>query len=409
MKKKKIAIIGAGILGSSCAYYLSKNSDFEVFLIDRYSVGSGAASWAASLLTQVRKDLATMALVQETYRTIEQLSKELGNPLGERRIGSLQVVSSDTSYASIKALENVGNEFKLNKQWISPDAVKQKLPWMDTSKVKDSLFYPDDMFLDAHVLAYAYAQVAKQRGATIIQYKDVKEIEVKDNKVKQIIFENDERLVVDVVVDAAGAWSNILSIPHGIQLPYSPVRSLYWITKTDERLFPANQPMTVIPDAMVYTKPETGALLFGIRDKASKAFDPRELPKDLNGFEYISAEEQQNILLDEGKLFMEFFPELEETGIAHYEAGFSTYTADSKFILGKSERINDFYFATGCEGTGVAISGGFGRIIAELISDKTPFLNIEAYHPERFGSFNLYTTDFLQKCSDSRSNKRDGV
>ncbi len=404
---KKIAIIGGGTLGASCAYYLSKHNDCEVYLIDRNTIGSGATSWAASLLTQVRKNPATVALVQETYKAVAELENNLGE-LGARRVGSMQIVSSENSLNATKKLEEIGKEFNLASEWQSPDQVKQHIPWMNKDMVSEALFYPDDMFLDAQVLASSYAKIAKANGATLMQYTEVKDIVTENNRISHLLLDNGDKLDVDFVVDAAGAWSNVLSEPLSAPVPYAPVRSLYWITKVDETRFPQNQPMTVISDARAYTRPETGALLFGIRDSESKAFSPKDLPKDLNGFPYITDERQWDILLEEGKDFLKFFPGFEDIGIAHYIAGFSTYTSDSQFIVGRSEQVEGLYFATGCVGAGVAVSGGYGRIVAEQIMEQETYIDASQFAPDRKGQFDPYSEEFLMDCSNSRSNKRDG-
>ena len=44
---KKVAIIGAGIVGATAAYYLSKESDLEVTVFDH---GQGQATKALSLI-----------------------------------------------------------------------------------------------------------------------------------------------------------------------------------------------------------------------------------------------------------------------------------------------------------------------------------------------------------------------
>ncbi len=405
---KTVAVIGAGTLGAACAYYLSKQENTKVILIDRGSVGSGATSWAASLLTTVRSKTNVVPLVQETYRSFLSLEKELGISLGARQVGSLQIVASEKSQASINRLDEIADDHGLPRQWLTPAQIKNKLPWMNTSSVDSGLYFPNDVFLDAHVLANAFANAARKNGATIRQFTDVEKVFTRSGRVIGLKLWKKERLKVNTVIDAAGAWSNLLSVPLNLPLPYAPVRSIYWITSVDEKRFPSTQPMTVIPDAQAYTRPETGALLFGIRDKESAAFNPKELPRVLDGFKFIEEERQWDILWNEGRNFLKFFPGLEEVEIAHTITGFSTYTSDSNFILGPVKELEGFYVATGCVGAGVAMSGGFGRAMAEYISGAEPFTNVEAHRPDRMGEFDAYSDEFLAQCSASRSNKRDG-
>lgn len=71
-----------GTIGAATAYYLSKQQIGKVALFDKGTIGGGAASWAASLLTQVRAKTDTIPLVQESYRAIEALEAEFRRQTG---------------------------------------------------------------------------------------------------------------------------------------------------------------------------------------------------------------------------------------------------------------------------------------------------------------------------------------
>lgn len=402
-----VVVIGAGTIGSAAAYYLSRQSVGKVALFDKGDIGGGAASWAASLLTQVRAKTETIPLVQETYRAIAALEAQLGESLGARRVGSLQIAASDKTAASIEGLVDVANRFAIRNQWVDAATVQDMLPWYDAGKMQKASFMPDDVFLDAFVLANAYARAAKLNGASVFAHTAVQEI-CAENGVVSGIKTKDGFIPARFVVDAAGGWSNLLSMPHQVPLAMTPVRSIYWITKADPALFPAEQPMTVLPDAMAYTRPETGGLLFGIRDRESNYVNPKALPETYNGRQFIEESKHWEILLDEGRAFRSFFPSFDDVQIAHCITGVSTYTPDSRFVIGESPRLSGFYGATGCVGAGVAMSAGFGRIVSELIAGKVPYTDIAPFALDRLGDFDPFSEAFMASCSAARSNKKDG-
>ena len=47
MSKKRIGIVGGGIIGTSIAYHLSQNEDAEVFLFEKNTLGSGTTAKSA--------------------------------------------------------------------------------------------------------------------------------------------------------------------------------------------------------------------------------------------------------------------------------------------------------------------------------------------------------------------------
>lgn len=402
-----VIVIGSGTIGGATAYYLSKQKNAKVALFDKGEIGSGAASWAASLLTQVRSKTESIPLVKETYRALLELEAQLGESLGDRKVGSLQIVGSDKTAASIESLVAIADQYGINNHWVDSPEVKKMLPWINEERVQKASFMPDDVFLDAYVLANAYVRAARQNGVEVFSNTEITEIVVENGAISGVKTK-DTFYPAAKVVDAAGAWSNLLSAPHRIALPMAPVRSIYWITKADAVLFPAGQPMTVIPDAMAYSRPESGGLLFGIRDKESPYVNPKLLPETYNGKQFIEADKHWQILEEEGGPFREFFPGLDDVGIVHCITGVSTYTPDSRFVLGAYPGLSGFYAATGCVGAGVAMSAGFGRAVSELVNEQEPFTDISAFEPRRLGDFDPFDEAFMASCSAARSNKKDG-
>ena len=266
---------------------------------------------------------------------------------------------------------------------------------------------PDDAFMDAYVLANAFVLAAKKYGAEIIQYTNVEGLITEGSNVLGVKTK-EGNIESDFVVDAAGAWSNLLSLQAGIGLPMTPVRSNYWITSANPELFSRQQPIVILPDASAYTRPESGALLFGLRESKSVHFDPRNLPEDLTGHVFGDPEDQWNILIEQGGRLQRFFPKFEEIQIQHYIAGVSTYTPDGMFVLGGLPETKGFLAATGCSGAGVAVSGGMGRIISEMVMGVDTFCDVEPFRIDRFGIVDPLSQEFRQHCADARSNKKSG-
>ena len=402
-----MVIIGGGTIGTAVAYYVSKLGNAEVTLVDRNSIGSGNTSLAASLVTLARSKKSIIPLVIETISAIKEMETRFNEPSGAMTVGSIHVAASDTSEKSIRKLMHIANEFQLNCEWLSPSQIKEKLPWLNIEKVKGGAFMKDDCYLESTVLATNFAKGAKIQGATIKQYTNVEGILTKDGKVKGVDTAVGS-IPCDVVVDAAGAWSNLLSMQVGEAIPMAPVRSMYWISGKRPDLFNPTQPMAIFPDASAYCRPDGTALLFGIRDKRAVQFNPRELPDNMNGFHMVDEDEHWDILVQEGDGLNEFLPELPEMEIAHCIAGISTYTPDASLTLGTAEHIEGLYIATGCSGAGVATSGGYGRLIAELIYKKPLFTDIADFDLGRFGPIDPFALGFRQRCANARSQKKEG-
>ncbi len=400
-------VIGAGTIGSSTAWHLAKRGLKKVVLIDRNTIGSGNTSKAASLMTLVRTKEELIPLIQETYRNIDEIELLTGEKTGKNTVGTLHIASSEESVSNLEIIVAIANKHHIKNKEISLEEVKSKVPWLDTSTIQKTSFMQEDAYVDAYLLANAFAKAAKLEGATIMQNTEVLELLSENNEIRGV--KTSKGIIISpVVIDAAGSWSNLLSLQLNIPIPMAPVRSIYWITENIDTLFPKNHPMIVMPDAMAYSRPENGALLFGLREENSPHFHPNELNPKPNTDFLGPKNDAWDILENYGKDFINYFPKFEETGMKNCITGISTYTPDGYYTLGAFPNFKGFYAATGCAGCGVAGSGGIGRLVAEMVMEIPLFAEAAVFSIDRFTDFDPLSEQFRQLCSDSRSKKKDG-
>lgn len=405
-KMPKVVVIGAGTIGCAITYYLAKKGA-DVTLVERNTIGSGNTSLAASLLTKIRSKTQIIPLVEETYLAIGEIEKELGNNLHLQQVGTLHVAATQASVNALEQLISIADDFKIDHREVGSTEMEKMVPWLKTDEILKASYMPGDAFADAYVLANAFVMAAKKYGAKVLQSTNVEGLIIDRGDVGGVKTKKGN-ISADFVVDAAGAWSNLIAQHAGIGLPMTPVRSNYWITSPNPILFPRNQPIVILPDASAYTRPEAGALLFGLRESKSVHFDPRNLPEDLTGHVFGDPEDCWNILLEQSASFQQFFPGFDEIEVQHYIAGVSTYTPDGMFVLGGVPGVKGFLAATGCSGAGVAVSGGMGRAISEIIMGEAVFCDTNPFRIDRFGSLDPFDRSFMQRCADARSVKKSG-
>lgn len=400
-------VIGAGTIGSATAWHLAKRGLKNVVLIERNTIGSGNTSKAASLMTLVRTKEELIPLIQETYKNIEEIETYTGEKTGKNKVGTLHIASSEEAVLNLEKIVAIANKHNIKNKEISKDEVKKRVPWIETSSIIKTSFMEDDSYVDAYLLANAFAKAAKMQGAKIMQNTEVLELLSENNEIKGV--KTTKGIIMSpIVIDAAGSWSNLLSLQLNIPIPMAPVRSIYWITETIDSLFPKNHPMVVLPDAMAYSRPENGALLFGLREENSPHFHPNELNPNPNSDFLGPKNDAWDIIENYGKDFINYFPKFEEIGIKNCITGISTYTPDGYYTVGPFPNFKGFYSATGCAGAGVAGSGGIGRLVAEMALNIPLYADSEVFRIDRLTEFDPLSVSFRQRCADTRSKKKDG-
>jgi sarcosine oxidase, subunit beta len=401
-----IVVVGGGVLGLAAAWRLARmGQGGDVLVLERNGLASAATAQAAALLTSARGDDATAALVAETYRAIPQIEEETGQPLDFRRSGTLHIAGSDRSRAALAGMEAQAARFGAACRRIGGEDAARLAPWLSPAPIAEALWVPGDGYLDPARLAMAYAAAARKHGVTIRAGTGVRRLIAHRGRVAGVET-GDGTVLAETVILAAGAWSGPLAMSVGVGLPSAPVRSEYWITDPSPR-YPRAAPVTVIPDAGAYARPEVGALLFGLRGDNALSVDPRTLPSDTTGLDLSGGDPWATLTGGAGRL-LPFIPSVGEIGIRHAIAGLSTYTPDAHFILGVPARMPGLVLATGCCGAGIAASTGIGRVAAELALGLPPFTDTSLFRPDRFGPVAPFDPEFRARCADARAAKTSG-
>ena len=265
---------------------------------------------------------------------------------------------------------------------------------------------PDDGYIDGYTLASGYIKSARWLGVEIRQQTPVLSIIRKGDQTSGVKTANGD-LFASLVIDAAGVWAGMLASNIGVSLPMAPVRSHYWIT-TSYQAFSPDQPFVILPDARAYARPESNHLLFGFRELQSASVDPRQLPNKMEGYVFNQDPDGWESATEGIPDFAKFFPFIEEIGISTYIKGLSNYTPDGNFVLGRFPSLDGFLAATGCAGAGIAMSGGIGRFISDLVVGRVPFVDSAPHRIDRFGEIDPVDPEFIQRCADARSGKITG-
>ena len=269
------------------------------------------------------------------------------------------------------------------------------------------MYVPDEFYIEGKKLGMAYARLARQQGVNYRLNEPVSEITVTGGKVIGVRIKGDF-INASVVIDAAGIWSNLLLEKHNAQVPSAPVRSLYFITKTDDERFPDNHPVCILPDVKAFSRPLNGALLFGIRDSQSAFTHPHHLPRHISDRKYIYSDEIWNVLKKEAFPFCQMIRNSEDIEIEQWVAAPCAYTHDGNPVIGEINQIEGLYVATGCNGGGIAASAGFGRLMAEIVLNEKTFVPADAFSPSRLKNQDPLSKEFMQLCSNQRSQKKSG-
>ena len=401
-----VVIIGGGIIGCSIAYHLAKAGITDVLVLERNQLSSGATARAAGLLCHARSDTSTVHMVNRTRAAITELEEFLDERLDYRQVGSIRAIFSKTRDAELATMENCLGEAGLPVDAIDAAEARKLCPWLDLSAARRIVHVSADGYIDGARLGTAYGAAARKMGVRIQRGVTVTGVLTEGGRATGVVT-TEGTVRADWVVNAAGVWGAEVASWFGWGFAAAPTRSHYWITAPDGNGAPGT-PNVHLPDMRTYIRGEVGGLLIGMQEPQSRTYHPMQLTVDMDDMPLIDEERDMDLLVEQAGGLRGIIPSIDQWGFAHHLAGLSNYTPDGKFVIGTIPNIERVVLAGGCCGSGVAASGGFGQVVADIISGAEPQIDITRYRPDRFGIVDPTSDAFRQRCAAARSGKSRG-
>ncbi len=380
MTHSEIIVIGGGAVGCATAYQLALAGHPSIRVIEKErALASETTAQAAGLVGQVRNSLERTQLAMWSVNTFTTLEKDEHSRPGWRQVGSLRIALNEERVEEFKRMKQVADLAGLETNFLDSSSAQTKWPLMDFSQIQAALWCPTDGYLQPSDLTMAYAAHARRMGVIFQTGTAVQEITVRHGNVTGIETDHGP-IACNLVINAAGAHAYHIARIAGIELPIIPVRHEYFVTVSSEGMHPA-LPVIRIPDASLYLRAETGALLCGGWEPGSLHTDPRQytLPESTPAIET-----DWNVLSMFANQLSPFFPQVNELGIRSVFKGWPTFTPDGRFIIGESCRLRGFVMAGGCNAHGVSGSAGIGRHVVESLSKDTRSDYVASLSPDRF-------------------------
>ena len=384
----EILIIGAGILGSSLAYHLTRMGKKDVVVLEKSGITHGATWHAAGLVGQLRTSRNITRMLTHSVELYDRLEAETGMAIDWKKYGSLRLACSEEREMENKRSLTMAKSFGLEMQWLSPQEAGELFPIMSLEDVRSAVYIPSDGYIDPSGVCQALAKGAKDQGATFVIGERVTGFRIENRTVKSV--ETDKGIwSCGLVVNCAGMWGHEIGRLAGVRVPAFAVEHQYLITDPIPDM-PKRMPTMRDPDNLVYYKPEVRGLVVGGYEPDTKAFAtggiPRSfaqelLPSNFDRFEQLAT------------LAAKRTPVINTVGVRELLNGPIPYSADADFVMGKAPELENFYCTTGFL-YGIAAGGGAGRMMAEWIVDGAPSLNLWPLDVRRF-SFHHTTRHFM--------------
>ncbi len=216
MSITKVAIVGGGIVGTSCAYYLAR-AGLEVTLFEQNEVAYGASGrnpgfvWLHTRTPGFGREVGLAG-----RRLYDELAQELPLDFEFRASGGIVFYLTEEQGTVMRDFVATVNADGFPMELIDGAEVRRLVPPI-REDVLGATYCPIDAHINTPLLVRSLAEGARQAGATVREHTPVTGI-LMDGDRAVGVKTADERFHADAVVLAAGAWAKSLTEDTGIEL-----------------------------------------------------------------------------------------------------------------------------------------------------------------------------------------------
>ncbi len=367
--KAQVVIIGGGIIGAACAYYLTRKGIRDVFVLEQGEIGAQGATSAClgGLRTQfsTRVNIRFSLISRDVFRRFKD---EFGFDPTFNSSGYLFLAATAGQWNAFEHTKRLMEKLSLPIDLLTPRETALRWPFIRVDDLIGGSYSKDDGFYNPMDILGAFVQKARQGGAVFMEKVRVSGFLISKQQIVDIQTETGHTVQPGTVVNAAGPWAGQVAAMAGLELPVSPLKRHLFFTNTFDEI-PNALPMIIDVNSGWYLKREGPGLILG-GPTGEKSFSRHV---DFDAEEWTAAQSVNRV------------PALERARMIRGWVGHYEMTPDHHAVIGTFPELRNFICVAGFSGHGFQHSPAAGMAVAELISDgKVQVEDIYPLRPTRF-------------------------
>ena len=346
-------IIGAGIAGASMGLELAGQR--RVLLLEResqpgyHTTGRSAALYSATYGTANIRALTRASRAFYDAPPPEFGTSPILTPRGVVYLaGPDQLDLLDAAYAEILPL-NPG------VRRLTRDELLAELPCLRPEAVAAGMSEPGAADIDVHALHQGYLRGLRQRGGAIRCNAEVTGLQRLDDGWR-VTLAGGEAITAGAVVNAAGAWADVVAALAGVPpIGLEPRRRTAFTFPVPAGMDASGWPAVIGIDESYYFKPDAGQLL-GSPANADPVAPHDVVPEELDVALGIHRIEQVT--------------SFQIRRPSHSWAGLRSFVADGDLVIGWDNHVPRFFWLAAQGGYGIQSAAGAALLARQLALDE---------------------------------------
>ena len=370
-KTKKVVIVGAGIIGATLGYHLSRRNDITVTLLDRDVPGAGASGHSFAWVNAFGKDPRDYHTLNRRsldmwYRLAHQLDADIGIHYGGEMRWENDPQRATQLRERIQQIQAWGYPCRL----ITADEMLALEPHLHPGTVLAASLSEADIHIETDTFIDVCLRHASEAEAVVHAQTSVTEFVIRNGNIAAVKTTNGE-FPCDVVVLASGVQTTELASLAQVNIPQQ--RSPGIVIKTT----PCAE---VLHNVAIIHAPSTDAHYQHLHLRQLADGSLRIGQGTQEGINRDDSRQHADALLERAKAYL---PAIADAKAIPTPVGYRPMPLDGFPVLGFTEAVPNLYITL--MHSGVTLAPLVGEMATLEIADGVQVDWFVPYRPERFG------------------------
>jgi len=361
-----VVIVGGAMMGSSAAWFLSDNADFDgkVLVVERDpSYEFTSTSRTNSCMRQQFSNEVNVRISQFAAEFVKNFRQYMG---GDERVpdvllqsyGYMYLADNATFAATLQDAQKIQQALGAGTRFMTRDEISHDYPFYYLDDIVGANHnLQDEGYFDGNTLFDWWKRSARERG---VEYVSNEVVSINKNsagsRMESVVLSTGEIINCGTLVNASGARAAATAAMAGVDIPVEPRKRYTFIFDAQDPL-DRDLPLTIDPSG-VHMRTDGQYYLAGCPPDDDPAVDYDDFVED----QTIWENKVWPIIANRIPQFEAI--KLKNSWVGHYAFN----TLDQNAVIGPHTRISNFLFLNGFSGHGFQQSPAMGRAIAELIT-----------------------------------------
>ena len=368
-----VAVVGAGLFGTSIAYQLAVRGAGRVVLVEREQVCSGDSGVSFSMMRRHYSNEVVARLALRGVEVIKAWPEEIGTgESGYVPTGYLLTVTPEHAEALRANVERLRG-WGVDTSVVELAEIAEIEPLLMLDGIAAGAYEADGGFADSQKMTLSWFAAGVAAGVRPVLGTTVRSIAVSGGRVVGV--ETDRGTIAcDTVVLATGSWGPALARTAGLDLPIVLRRLEVSFVRQ-----PADEPQVRVTfsdmASNLVMRPDRAGIAWVVAYQPEVRYEQRDdCPRDV-GPEYEQAVR---------RALRERVPDYADAAWLGGFAGAYDYTPDWNPILGWAPGIDGLYLALGWSGHGFKLAPSVGEVAADEVAGRPPAIDVAPLALDRF-------------------------